>query len=188
VKRSLPNLLSLLVLACLLQGSCGGQTGTPGSNAGGETSHEPEPGAGTSGDAGAASSLECTNNKQCGGGSCIFGRCVVRPQECRPSKVICNEPPPGCAEGEMPSVVDGCWGDCVFRTECGYLDDCDICTQNELLCLEWEQEDGSAFGCTSRPDNCVPLDCDCLSPRICGALSCIDTRDDRVVCLQLGEQ
>jgi hypothetical protein len=37
---------------------------------------------------------------------------------CDPWRAECEDDPPTCAEGEVPSVVDGCWGDCVVAESC----------------------------------------------------------------------
>lgn len=40
---------------------------------------------------------------------------------CDPWKAECDVEPPVCAESELPSVVDGCWGPCVPITSCRCL-------------------------------------------------------------------
>jgi len=38
--------------------------------------------------------------------------------ECDPSKVLCKRTAPQCVFGEVPQVVDGCYGECVKVDRC----------------------------------------------------------------------
>jgi hypothetical protein len=47
--------------------------------------------------------------------ACHSGHCGIV-STCNVEEVTCDVPPPDCAEDELPSVVNGCWGPCVHAT------------------------------------------------------------------------
>ena len=51
--------------------------------------------------------------------------CVFQGVEC--TGAMCNTPSPACEPGQVPSVVNGCWGDCVPASRCLQVDDCSWC-------------------------------------------------------------
>jgi hypothetical protein len=64
-----------------------------------------------------------------GGGFCTF-----MAAEC--TGAVCAQTPPACSSGFVPSVVNGCWGDCVPVTRCLEVADCSwcdgVCATSEL--------------------------------------------------------
>lgn len=51
------------------------------------------------------------------GARCLGRRCVTL-YDCDQSKVVCDAPLPSCADDELPSVRNGCYGECVARERC----------------------------------------------------------------------
>jgi len=46
--------------------------------------------------------------------------------DCDPSHVLCKRARPACPELQAPSVVEGCWGECVDPNRCG-CDSDEVC-------------------------------------------------------------
>lgn len=57
---------------------------------------------------------------------CVAKRCVLE-LSCNESKVTCKAARPVCGSGQVPSVVEGCWGPCIDPTECHDVQDCKAC-------------------------------------------------------------
>jgi hypothetical protein len=57
---------------------------------------------------------------------CVAKRCVLE-LSCDASEVTCKAAQPSCASGQVPSVVEGCWGPCIHPTECREVTDCKAC-------------------------------------------------------------
>lgn len=55
---------------------------------------------------------------------------------CDPDDVRCFAVPPECDEGEVPTVVDGCWGECIpaMECQCETFDDCPALTGYSEVC------------------------------------------------------
>jgi hypothetical protein len=60
------------------------------------------------------------------GTKCVAKRCVLE-LSCNTSAVTCKAAQPTCASGQVPSVVEGCWGPCIHPTECSDVTDCKAC-------------------------------------------------------------
>jgi len=125
--------------------------------------------------------VECVDSDDCGDGDelCIFGRCVLDPKVCEPSKVTCADDPPECGAKTLPSIVDGCWGECVPYEECGFLGSCEPCLEAELGC----QQTGEikSAGCFESASDCDS--CDCLPPEVCGDMNCYSVHDSIAECI-----
>lgn len=131
---------------------------------------------------------ECYGTQDCSDRSlCVFGRCVLDPAECRASQVTCDDAPPTCDTGRVPSVDNGCWGDCVPLLQCNYLDTCQLCSEQNRLCLHFQGGDENVFHCGDAPAACDPLACECLAEDICGPLTCVDVVDETVACQLVGD-
>lgn len=55
------------------------------------------------------------------GARCLRERCVPL-YDCDQSHVICGAPTPSCADDELPSIRNGCYGECVPRERCAPSD------------------------------------------------------------------
>lgn len=56
------------------------------------------------------------NERECAG---AYGSCPAAATNCDPNDTFCRAFPPVCRDGEVPSVIDSCWGPCVPFAECG---------------------------------------------------------------------
>lgn len=43
---------------------------------------------------------------------------LIEGPRCDPERVICRLAPPTCSNGEIPSVIDDCWGPCIAVRDC----------------------------------------------------------------------
>jgi hypothetical protein len=57
---------------------------------------------------------------------CVAKRCVLD-LSCNALEVTCKAAQPSCGSGQVPSVVEGCWGPCIHATECREVADCNAC-------------------------------------------------------------
>lgn len=93
--------------------------------------------------------------------ACRLGVCAIAPQRCRPSDVVCDALPPECPEGQVASVVDGCWGACVPARLCDVLP---VCTHGLCgagwMCVESQ---AGAFA-----PHCEPIPAACEGTPACG--------------------
>jgi len=85
---------------------------------------------------------------------CLFQDpdCTTKTPDCDLSHVQCNSIAPTCPEGQVPTVVDRCYGDCVDQSAC-----------EPVACTAYiEVSDGEC----SRPatDPCRSQDPDCVTP------------------------
>ena len=53
---------------------------------------------------------------------------------CRADKVLCRRAAPRCDEGDVPSVVGTCWGDCVAIEDCSCAEAADCPQQEKFTC------------------------------------------------------
>ena len=65
--------------------------------------------------------------------------------------VLCDALPPTCPDGQVPSIENGCWSDCVAK---------ELCVEEPVLCADFiEVSDGV---CSRAPeDPCISQDPDC---------------------------
>jgi len=133
--------------------------------------------------------MDC-NRTACGSGAeCILGACMSKARNCNRSQVICGEPRHACPPGKTASVTNGCWGECVQVSTCENLENCDVCAENKVTCVEWEGEHQSTFGCRDHTQECPFQNCICLG-YLCGGRSCADAGVDaagtlRVTCTSI---
>jgi hypothetical protein len=57
---------------------------------------------------------------------CSAGRWVLG-FDCDPARVLCKRLPPICPPGEVPQVVNGCFGECVDARQCLTVASCIVC-------------------------------------------------------------
>jgi hypothetical protein len=57
---------------------------------------------------------------------CSAGRCVLG-FECDPARVLCKRLAPICPPGEVPQIVNGCYGECVDARQCSTVASCVTC-------------------------------------------------------------
>lgn len=113
----------------------------------------------------ACSAMGVTSGKA----ACVLGSCVVG-FDCDGSKVLCNALPPLCEPGSTPSVVGGCWGQCVPVTECMSVASCLDCQGPLTTCVTIDLQ-----GAESAPHHCVTLPkgcegdptCSCIGSSVC---------------------
>ena len=80
------------------------------------------------------------------------------PTACDRNDVDCLALPPECGAGEVPSVVDGCWGPCVSEA---------LCVPPDAECVDL---DADGYCDDETPTACDRNDVDCLAlPPECGA-------------------
>ncbi|WAS95539.1 hypothetical protein [Nannocystis punicea] len=105
---------------------------------------------------------------------CRFGRCTFADVTCNPTGVTCDEPPPDCGPGTLPSVAGECWtGKCAPVEACNWAPDCEACTTDPdpLVCVLKAQK-GAYHVCEPKPVACgdaPEIDCEC-GQEICDAL------------------
>ena len=85
--------------------------------------------------------------------------------DCDPGHVACNSPTPVCDMGQAPSVVNGCWGDCVPILSCATVSSCDGCLG---FCAAYEGW-GTEYRCAATALLCQSLQCGCLGQYFCVA-------------------
>ena len=112
---------------------------------------------------------------------CSLGQCIVG-VDCDPADVFCNALPPNCEAGMVPSVVDGCWGDCIDATQCLTVSDCDVCTGAGQLCVNQTYTD-SEYHCVEAPAACDgDLSTSCLCPLLCPNWNFCNMQSDHLQC------
>jgi hypothetical protein len=57
---------------------------------------------------------------------CSAGRCVLG-FECDPGQILCKRLPPVCPPGQVPQVVNACYGECVDARQCLTVASCAVC-------------------------------------------------------------
>ncbi|MBI3203487.1 MAG: hypothetical protein HYZ29_18255 [Myxococcales bacterium] len=104
---------------------------------------------------------------------CIAGQCSVA-RDCDQSKVVCNALPPTCPAGLVPSVQNGCWGECVPTTSCSFVSTCFDCGPGKA-CVVTDDQGGGQHHCVNPPASCSQ-GCSCLGDKACIApyTSCSD--------------
>ena len=99
--------------------------------------------------------------------TCSFGRCVFS-RSCNAARVECTTEPPLCPEGQVPSVIDDCWGPCMPASDCAEVSSCDDCADGSV-CVAFEGFNRS-YHCVESAPGCEAGNyCDCLG--VCGACS-----------------
>jgi hypothetical protein len=62
---------------------------------------------------------------------CSAGRCVLG-FECDTGTVGCKRPAPLCPAGQVPQVVNNCYGECVDARQCATVGSCAACRSTDL--------------------------------------------------------
>jgi hypothetical protein len=106
--------------------------------------------------------------------------CEFRAANC--TGAACESLPPTCPNGQVASVVGGCWGECVSVTRCLEVPDCSACKDSALACAT----------STTGSHHCLPLycasadlcSCDFAPPCGGGGRYCTTTAGFEVQCTQ----
>jgi hypothetical protein len=77
---------------------------------------------------------------RCAGGRCVLGF------ECDTKSVACRRLAPVCPKGQVPRIVDKCYGPCVDARQCRYVTGCDSCARGDT-CVPGSKEPGAPFHC-----------------------------------------
>jgi hypothetical protein len=188
-KRSAIAAFFVLLASSAFAQGCGGTTsketkpsssgGSSGVGAGG--GHDS---AGTGGAVSAAPDPECARDLDCTSGMvCRVGKCIAG-YDCGPA--TCRSIGPRCDVGSTAEVAAGCWtGRCVPVSECREIARCEVCANNDLLCVVVEHEMSSQLACIEFPEQCQDSPgCDCLGPVGCvNGLSCLEASAAMVKCI-----
>jgi hypothetical protein len=103
---------------------------------------------------------------------CRSNRCVFD-LSCDSSQVTCKAAKPECAAGQMPSVVDSCWGPCIEVGQCRDVTDCSDCPSG-TVCVTNNDSPGAFVQCAEVGASCAETPtCDCTDACAfsCGATS-----------------
>jgi hypothetical protein len=93
---------------------------------------------------------------------CRFGSCEFVPVDCNAREVTCKDRPPDCPAGDLPTVVNGCWGPCIAAEVCDVVPDCDHCPDDEI-CVATATQIGFLYSCEPLDPSCgVGATCDCM--------------------------
>ncbi|MFO0566424.1 MAG: hypothetical protein U0263_12215 [Polyangiaceae bacterium] len=106
-----------------------------------------------------------------GKAQCVAGQCIVG-YECRSEQALCNMPPPKCDPGQMPSIINACYGPCVPATECASVSQCTDCNGPLTTCVHYDMQSGdaSANHCVQVPKGCEGSPtCACMGANVCTA-------------------
>lgn len=155
-------LLAIVGAAALVVAACGSEV-TGGGGGGATTTHQGAAGGGTtsSGTGGTGAAAGGGGTSAGGGGVAGSGGSGI---ECNPSESQCYAPTPACPVGEVPSVVDNCWGPCVPILQCATEPNCDSCDLG--FCIEY-QAWTIEYRCVIPTLQCSALACSCLAPYVC---------------------
>ena len=94
----------------------------------------------------------------CRSGGCEFGSTI----ECS-GPVSCDSLPPECISGEVPSIVDECWGPCVPYHYCADTSACTPSCGEGWVCVEFQS--GAGGGCMPLSHECDgSAGCSCMAP------------------------
>jgi hypothetical protein len=120
-----------------------------------------------------------------GGTGCIGGRCVAF-LNCS-SDVSCRVPTPECDPGEVPTVIDDCWGPCVPASDCPSFGSCSNCDPAFYVCVEYRSTFLIPTRCIAVPPECESdRTCECLEEHMClyPYDRCVDGRpeENKIIC------
>jgi len=92
---------------------------------------------------------------------CSAKRCVLE-LSCNAALVTCKAAQPSCASGQVPSVLEGCWGPCIDATECREVTDCSGCGAGST-CVTESMFVTTAIHCVSVSPACESApSCQCV--------------------------
>jgi hypothetical protein len=84
--------------------------------------------------------------------------------DCDPGPaLLCNSPMPTCDPGQVPSVLGGCWGQCVPILSCAPVPSCDGCQGFCVAYESWTTE----YRCVMPALQCSAFACSCMAPYFC---------------------
>ncbi len=95
--------------------------------------------------------------------TCSVGRCVFD-HSCDATQVTCRAVTPECPAGQVPSVVDACWGPCLPVTQCSRVTDCGVCGSDQV-CVTQVANAPAVHHCVATTPTCTT--CDCLGESVC---------------------
>lgn len=100
--------------------------------------------------------------------------------DCNPSTVACDGPIPECPPGEVPTVEEACWGECVPVLSCATEPNCDNCQDG--FCAEYAAFTVE-YRCVMPTLMCSAQMCSCLAPYLCADPfdACVDNPAQGVV-------
>jgi hypothetical protein len=161
-RTPLQPLTLLLAGALLTLAACNSEVTDQGPGAGGSTTSSSTTSAtGAQGGSGATGAQGGSGATGAEGGSAGAGG---GPVDCNPTGVACNGMPPVCDPGEVPSVIDLCWGPCVPILSCAAEDSCAGCDTGFCAAyVAWTTE----YRCVMPSLQCSALACSCLNPYFC---------------------
>ncbi|MFO0548618.1 MAG: hypothetical protein U0271_09535 [Polyangiaceae bacterium] len=108
---------------------------------------------------------------------CQLGQCVAG-FDCDGSMTVCAQPPPECEPGKTPAVVNGCWGGCVFASECRVVGDCNQCGPSDV-CVHRSVGPADQLHCVAVPPECgTKASCDCMGMAVCGGVQCAEVNGE----------
>ena len=107
-----------------------------------------------------------------GGGSCTF-----MGHEC--SGATCGSPAPSCPQGQLPSVANSCWSDCVNANQCFAVSDCSQCPGGTVCATA---KDGTKHCLQSNCQSTDACSCPFTPPCAGGSAFCTSTGPLRVTC------
>jgi hypothetical protein len=107
----------------------------------------------------------------------LGGSCAFTGQEC--TGATCGTPAPSCPSGQLPSVVNGCWSDCVSADRCFSVDDCAKCPGGDLCATA---VDGSLHCVLSNCQSADGCSCPFTPPCAGGSAFCTSNEPFRLTC------
>ncbi|MFO0570849.1 MAG: hypothetical protein U0263_34750 [Polyangiaceae bacterium] len=143
-------------------GGAGGSTGGAGGSTGGAGGSTGGSGGTTGGAGGSTGGVGASGGS--GGVGATGGTGGATSVDCNPSTVLCKSMAPTCSPGEVPSVVNQCWGPCVPILTCAPEKDCTNCPNG--FCAEYVAL-GTEYRCVLPSLQCAALACSCLADYFC---------------------
>lgn len=109
--------------------------------------------------------------------ACVSGECVAQGLSCNQATVTCDAASPGCDEGFLPQVLDGCFtGDCLPIDACDWVPSCESCADNQA-CMHETRGGCDYERCVGPIAECQGQGpCACLGPIFCDGM-CTPTAD-----------
>jgi hypothetical protein len=117
--------------------------------------------------------------------ACRHGVCETARLSCDQVKVVCDQNPPPCPEGQLPTTTPACWtGQCVPAELCDVVPDCGACPPGKL-CVQQVGFGVQATTCEPIPPGCGGVvDCACAGELVCTDefKACFDQPGDVISC------
>jgi hypothetical protein len=117
----------------------------------------------------------CANNNDCATGSEELGYCVdsecIYQFDCELSHAVCDMVEPTCPDGQVITVLNGCYGPCVdpsacesTQSSCLSKDDCPSLHECLVYCPDCVGDPGCTSNCEGL---CVPVEPECIEGQAC---------------------